>query len=268
MTTGEIIGGLLAPHPPHIVYGDNHWRNEPRSECGWEVLRWGYERARKHFLAKKPDVLLVHSPHWQTVIGHHFLGVPQFHGLSVDPIFPNLFRFQYDIKVDVELAEAIAEEGARDGLITKMMRNPNFRVDYGTIVSCHMMNPEWDIPIVGISSNNSPYYFSNEMGQAQMIKLGEVTRRAIERSGNLWDMKVLDLMRTGRTRELIAILPEFMDMALSEVKAGSLAWMLSALGFPDYPGELYGYWTVIGTGNAVVGWDPQLKAAATTQGVA
>ena len=38
------------------------------------MLRWGYARARKHFLAKKPDVFLVHSPHWQTVIGHHFLG--------------------------------------------------------------------------------------------------------------------------------------------------------------------------------------------------
>src|SRR6476619_8201647 len=93
---GSIIGGVLAPHPPHIVYGENQWRNEPKSECGWEVLRWGYERARKHFLAKKPDVILVHSPHWQTVIGHHFLGVPEFHGLSVDPIFPNLFRYQYD----------------------------------------------------------------------------------------------------------------------------------------------------------------------------
>ena len=198
----------------------------------------------------------------------------------------------------------IAEEGKRDGLITRMMRNPDFRVDYGTIVSCHMMNPEWDIPIVGISSNNSPYYFSNEMGQAQMVKLGQATRRAIEKSGRravllasntlshrhfttepdipedmsrehvyehsgyLWDMKVLDLMRTGRTQELAAILPEFMDMALSEVKAGGLAWMLSALNFPDYPAEVYGYWTVIGTGNAVVGWDPQLKASATTQGAA
>ena len=50
-----------------------------------------------------------------------------------------------------------------------------------------------------------------------------------------------------------------MDHAVSEVKAGSLAWMLSALGFPDYAGEIYGYWTVIGTGNAVVGWDPDSK---------
>ncbi len=89
-----------------------------------------------------------------------------------------------------------------------------------------------------------------------------------EHSGYLWDMKVIDLMRRGRTRELIAVLPEFMDMAVSEVKAGSLAWMLSALDFPDYAAEVYGYWTVIGTGNAVVGWDPELKAAATTQGAA
>ena len=47
MGKGEIVGGLLAPHPPHIVYGENHWRNEPKSECGWEVLRWGYERVRR-----------------------------------------------------------------------------------------------------------------------------------------------------------------------------------------------------------------------------
>ena len=38
--------------------------------------------------------------------------------------------------------------------------------------------------------------------------------------------------------------------------------MLSALDFPDYPAEVYGYWTVIGTGNAVVGWDPQLRERA------
>lgn len=295
MKQGSIIAGMLAPHPPHIVYGENHPRNEPKSECGWEVLRWGYERARKIFLERKPDVLIVHSPHWQTIVGHHFLGVEEFHGLSVDPIFPNLFRFRYDIQVDVELAEMIAEEGREMGMTTKMMRNPHFRVDYGTIVSCHMMNPDWDIPIVGISSNNSPYYFSNEVGQQEMIRLGEATRRAILKSGRraillasntlshrhfttepeipedmsrehiyqhagyLWDMKVLEMMKSGRTRELVAVLPEFIDHAVSEVKAGSLAWMLSALEFPDYPAEVFGYWTVIGTGNAVVGWDHETR---------
>jgi len=38
-TTGEIVAGMIAPHPPHLVYADNSPRNEPRAECGWENLQ-------------------------------------------------------------------------------------------------------------------------------------------------------------------------------------------------------------------------------------
>lgn len=288
---GKIIAGVLAPHPPHLVYASNPPQNEPRSEGGWEVLRWGYERLQKSILAKKPDVLLVHSPHWMTTVGHHVLGLPHFKGLSVDPIFPHLFRFHYDLKIDVELSTLIHEEGQKSGLIMKVMKNPDFRIDYGAITSCYLANPAFDIPVVCISSNNSPYYFSNEVGQQQMERLGEATARAIARSGKravllasnsmshrhftsepeipedmskehiyhhgqyLWDMEMLKLMRAGRSRELVDCLPEFMDMALAEVKAGALTWMLSALGFPSYPAEVHAYGSVIGTGNAVVEWD-------------
>jgi 2-aminophenol/2-amino-5-chlorophenol 1,6-dioxygenase beta subunit len=290
MARGQIVAGVLAPHPPHLVYAENPPQNEPKAECGWEVLRWGYDRCRKSVLALEPDVLLVHTPHWQTVVGHHVLGLPKFSGLSVDPIFPHLFRYQYDLTVDVDLSLAIAAEGKRLGLITKVMTNPDFRVDYGSITSCHLMNPKWDIPIVVLSSNNSPYYFSNEVGQAEMMKLGEATRRAIEASGRravllasnslshrhfvtepaipedmshervdshgqyLWDMQILDMMRQGRCQELLDILPEFIEMASAEVKAGALTWMLSALGIPKYPATVHAYGTVIGTGNAVVEW--------------
>ena len=288
--TGKIVAGVLAPHPPHLVYASNPPQNEPRSEGGWDMLRWGYERMRKSVLAKKPDVLIVHSPHWMTVVGHHVLGLPKFKGLSVDPIFPHLFRFQYDINVDVDLSLAIAEEGRAEGLITKVMKNPDFRLDYGAITSCYLTNPAFDIPIVCLSSNNSPYYFSNEVGQQQMEKLGRATASAIAKSGKravllasnslshrhftnepeipedmshehiyhhgqyLWDMEMLKMMREGRSRELIDVLPEFMDMALAEVKAGALTWMLSALDFPSYPAEVHAYGSVIGTGNAVVEW--------------
>ena len=47
MKKGEIIAGFLAPHPPHLVYGENPPQNEPRSKGGWEQLRWAYERVRK-----------------------------------------------------------------------------------------------------------------------------------------------------------------------------------------------------------------------------
>lgn len=294
--TGRIVAGVLAPHPPHLVYAENPEQNEPRSEGGWEVLRWGYEGLRQS-LAKRAragavDVLIVHSPHWRTVMGHHFLGVERFSGLSVDPVFPNLFRYHYDIRVDVPLAEQIAAVAHEMGLETTMMRNPDFRVDYGTIISCHMVRPTWDIPIVGISSCAAFSHFSAEVGQAQMLALGEATRRAVIQSGKRavllasnslshrhfteepavpedmsfehiynhnqyqWDMRVLAHMRAGRCHELLNEMPDFVEQAQSEAQAGSLSWLLGALGVPSYPAKVHAYGTVIGTGNAVVEWAP------------
>jgi 2-aminophenol/2-amino-5-chlorophenol 1,6-dioxygenase beta subunit len=281
--SGSIVAGILAA-PLHLVRGEPP-QNEPRAECGWETLRWGYEKVRKSLATKEFDVLIVHSPHWRTFVGHHFLGVPHFKGLSVDPIFPNLFRYHFDVNVDVELSEAMCEEAKAAGLVTKMMRNPAFRLDYGTIASCHLVNPSWSKPIVGVSSNGSYYYYSNEVGQEEQIALGEATRRAVEKTGRravllasnslshrhftteaeipedmsrehvyhhgqyLWDMRVLDLMKQGKSRELVDELPDFIDHAESEVKAGASP---DARGrFPSYPAEVHAYGTVI-DGHAVV----------------
>ena len=293
-TDGKIVAGILAPHPPHLAYAENPPQNEPRAECGWEGLRWGYARLRRALADRDYDVLIVHSPHWRTIVGHHMLGVPRFESLSVDPIFPNLFRYHFNLDVDVELAELIHDAARDAGLVTKMMRNPDFRVDYGTLTSCHMVRPDWDKPIVGLSSNAAFSYFGNDVGQEQMIALGEATRRAVARSGRravllasnslshrhftvepatpedmshehiyhhgqyLWDMRVLDHMRSGRSRQLVDEIPDFIDQTESESNAGCLTWLIAALGFPEYPAEVYAYGTVIGTGNAVVEWDPRL----------
>src|SRR5258706_161479 len=72
----------------------------------------------------------------------------------------------------------------------------------------------------------------------------------------LWDMRVLDLMRRGKSRELIDELPDFIDQTESEVKAGSLTWLIAALGFPEYPAGGDGDGAGIGTGNPGVEWDP------------
>ena len=291
MAHGEILAGFLAPHPPHLVYAENPPQNEPKSQGGWEQLRWAYERVRASIEALRPDVLLVHSPHWITQLGHHFLAVPHLTGKSVDPIFPNLFRYTYDVRVDVELAEACHDEARSAGLVAKLMRNPRFRVDYGTITTLHLARPQWDLPIVGLSANNSPYYLSTEEGLGEMETLGNATRRAIERTGRRavllasvtmshlhfreepsvpedmsherpfsmdayqWDMRMIELMRQGRMRKVFELLPQFIDETFAEFKAGSFTWMHAAMGYPEMPGRFYGYGNVIGTGNAVFEWN-------------
>ena len=294
---GAIVAGFMAPHPPHLVYAENPPQNEPTAECGWEPLRWAYERARGDLANLEYDTIIVLSAHWQTYVGNHFLGVPHFKSKSVDPIFPNLFRYHYDLNVDVDLARAICQNGADAGLVTTMMENPDFRVDYGTIVSCHMMNPDWNKPIVGISSCRSASYYSVEVMQEQALALGNATRAAVEASGKrvvllasnslshrhfttesevpedmsrehiynhnqyLWDMQMIERIRSGRTREMIDMMPEFISQSISECDAGGLSWMMGAMNFPDYPAEFYGYGTVIGTGNVVAGWFPTKQDA-------
>jgi len=290
---GSIISGWLAPHPPHLVYGENPPQNEPKSRGGWESLRFAYDACRKQIKDTKPDVIIVHSPHWQTVVGHHVLCVPKLKGLSVDPIFPHLFRYKFEMSVDCDLARAIHDEGKKSGLVMRKMEQPEFRVDYGTIVTLHMMNPDWDIPVVAISANNSPYFYDDDVAQDEMLKLGEATKRAIEKTGRRailaasntlshlhfskepnaelpedmskehvysqaqyeWDMKVIDMLRRGDLEAYFKCLPEFMKETFAEVKAGSLTWMLSAMGMPKIPAKFHGYGSVIGTGNAVMEWD-------------
>ena len=292
MKKGEIVLGCLAPHPPHLVYAENPPQNEAFSEGGWETLRWGYARLARKLKNIDYDAIVIFAPHWQTYIGTHFLGLPEFKSKSVDPVFPNLFRYNYDLKVDVELAEAMHEETAKAGIITKMMRNPDFRVDYGTITSCHLLNPSWDKPIVTISSNRNAHYYSNEVMIEQAKALGEACMKAIEKSGKkdvlirsnslshrhfvteaplpedmsrehiynhsqyVWDMKIIDMFRKGQMQEVVDIMPEYTEQTIAETEAGGLIWMMAAMGVPSYPAEIYGYQSVIGTGNCIACWDP------------
>lgn len=287
-----IVAGLLAPHPPHLIYAENHPNNEPRSRGGWEQLRWGYEAVRLRVREiHKPDVILVHAPHWITAVGHHVNCVPNPKGVSVDPIFPHLFRYHFDFRTDVELAEAIVEEGKREGLAMSAMKHPGLRVDYATIASLHLLNPSWDIPVVSISANNNPYYYADAPLE-EMEALGTATRRAIEATGRRavlagsctlshlhwdvepdlpedmarehpyndhqyrWDMKLLELVRSGRSDELRRFIPEHIEATAAETKAGSLTWMLSAIGWPRIAGQIHAYGSVIGTGNALIEWTP------------
>ena len=74
-------------------------------------------------------------------------------------------------------------------------------------------------------------------------------------AGYQWDVRMIDLMRKGRMQEVFKLLPQFIDEAFAEVKSGAFTWMHAAMGYPELAAELYGYGTVIGTGNAVMCWD-------------
>lgn len=288
--SGKIVAGALAPHPPHLIYAENPPQNEPRSEGGWEVLRWGYEKLQRNLENIDYDVLMILSPHWRTYVGTHVLCYPSFKGLSVDPIFPHLFRYHYDLKVDTDLATQMKNIADDYRFPMKLMTNPDFRVDYGTIVSCHLANPKWDKPIVSISSHAASAYFSPDVMQNEMLELAKITRESIEKSGKkvvllascslshrhftkepplpedmsfehiynhsqyLWDQKIIQMMKNGETKQIFDLIPDFTEQATSETDSGALSWLLACMQFPKKPAQVHAYGSVIGTGNVVAEW--------------
>jgi 2-aminophenol/2-amino-5-chlorophenol 1,6-dioxygenase beta subunit len=171
------------------------------------------------------------------------------------------------------------------------MRDPGVRVDYATIGALHLANPAWDIPVVSLSANNNPYFYS-DAALDEMETLGAATARAIERTGRRavllasnslshlhWDrepdlpedmgverpfnhhqyaadMELLKVVREGPTERLRAAVPAHIAASQAETKAGSLTWLLAAMGWPAVAGDVLAYGTVIATGNAVVEWVP------------
>jgi 2-aminophenol/2-amino-5-chlorophenol 1,6-dioxygenase beta subunit len=219
--------------------------------------------------------------------------VPRFESLSVDPIFPNLFRYHYELDVDVELAESIARRGrgrgprhrhdAQPGLPRRLRHDRVGPPGEPGVGQAHRL--DLVVPQRGL-------FYSVEVMQEQMFALARATRRAVEQSGKrvvllaseslshrhfvseatlpedmskehvtnhhqyLWDMRFIELLRKGKTRQVVDEMPEFTDQAVSESDSGALTWLLAALDYPTYEAELYAYGTVIGTGNAVLGWTP------------
>ena len=58
----------------------------------------------------------------------------------------------------------------------------------------------------------------------------------------------------ARPRGCATAIPEHIAATQAETKAGSLTWLLAAMGWPDVAGDVLAYGTVIATGNAVVEW--------------
>ena len=149
-----------------------------------------------------------------------------------------------------------------------------------------------DKPLVTISSNRNAHYYSPEVMNEQASALGEACAKAIEDSGKkvvlisshslshrhfvtesplpedmsrehiynhsiyVWYMMLVYMMIGGFLWEVIDFMPVYTVQTIAETEAGGLTWMMAAMGYPDYPAEIYGYQSVIGTGNLIAAWDP------------
>jgi 2-aminophenol/2-amino-5-chlorophenol 1,6-dioxygenase alpha subunit len=269
MSQGLIVGAYIVPGLPHLT--------STKQVESWEAIRRGLRQAGEQIRNLRPDVLVLYSTQWISVLGHSFQTNPHPHGLHVDDNWYDLGDFPFDLHVDAALSARAAEIAAVSGLATKTVNYEGFPVDTGTLVALRFVNPDNSIPIVVVSCNIYA-------GQEDSLTLGKAVGQAVRESGkraviiactglsgrffteeidpqtdrvsrsedDRWNRRVLGLIEQGKNAEVLALSGEYAQAAAADMGFKAFAWLMGVLGTPTSSGKILAYGPLWGTGAAVV----------------
>lgn len=274
----DIPLALIVPGLPHPLLA-------PDTNTHRRALRDAVDRAAERVAAVKPDVLLLYSTMWPSVIGHQVLAHPEPTWRHVDELFHDLGTIAYRFPVDVELAHAWVRAGTDRGLAIRDVAYDGFPVDTGSVVALELLDPEHRIPAVVCSSN----VYAD---RAETLVLAKAARDALAATGRRavvvvvstlsnrlftdwidpaddrihsakddeWNRKLLEMLADGRVED-VAQLSRTIHQQLRVKKVVNFKpmWFLSALtgAHNDHTGEVLAYAPVHGAGCAVVALRPR-----------
>ncbi|HEV8718461.1 MAG TPA: 2-amino-5-chlorophenol 1,6-dioxygenase subunit alpha [Candidatus Binatia bacterium] len=269
MPKGTIQRAYLVPGLPHLV--------ADKAVESWERLRQALRQAGERVRALRPEVLVLYSTQWISVLGHSFQANPNPKGLHVDENWYEMGDFPFDLRVDTVLGTRAAEIASSLGLATKTVNYQGFPLDTGTLVALRFLNPDNAIPVSIVSCNIYA-------GQEDSLTLGRALRQAIEESGkravvvactalsarffteeidphadrisraedDVWNRRVLDLIAQGKNAEVLTISSEYAQAAGADMGFKAFAWLMGVLDTPTTQGHILAYGPIWGTGAAVV----------------
>jgi 2-aminophenol/2-amino-5-chlorophenol 1,6-dioxygenase alpha subunit len=272
MPKGTIQRAYIVPGLPHLV--------SSQSVESWEMLRRGLKQAGEHIETLQPDVIVLYSTQWISVLGHSFQTNPHPKGLHVDENWYELGDLPFDLRVDEALGTRAAAIASSLGLATKTVNYEGFPLDTGTLVALRFLDPTSAIPVALVSCNIYA-------GQEDSLKLGRVMRQAIEESGkravavactglsgrffteeidprtdhisraedDTWNLRILDLIAQGGNAEVLTLSSEFAQAAVADMGFKAFAWLMGVLDTPATAGSVLAYGPIWGTGAAVVEYE-------------
>jgi 2-aminophenol/2-amino-5-chlorophenol 1,6-dioxygenase alpha subunit len=268
-------GAALVPGMPQLLAA--------RPADSWAQLAAAAREAGSRLRAQRPDLLVVLSTQWFTVLGHQFQMDPNPRGTRVDE---NWYAYdygtlEYDLRVDVEFAERWASEAEADGYQARRTRYEHFPIDTGTIVARPLLDPEGSLPIAQVSANlyadaddlsrigagalRAASALGRRVGFVAVSGLSSgLIQRWIEPHEDRveapdherWDRRVLELLREGRLDDVLALREEYAREAAADSQFRAMAF-LAGTGRVGGPADVLSYGPVWGTGAAVLHWSPE-----------
>jgi len=275
--SGPVKLGLVVPGLPQPLLVPE--RNE-----GWGRVRAAFGRAREELMAARPDVLVIYSTMWPSIVGHQIQADPRPAWVHVDEQFHDLGSIPYEFEMDAEFAIGWREAAVARGLNSRTVAYHGFPIDTGSIVALKLLTPGNEIPACIVSSN----IYAD---RAESIVLGKAARDTLESQGKTaaavvvmslsnrlftefidpkddrihsekddeWNRKLLEFLGDGRLEDVAQLSREIhRQIRVQKVVNFKPMWWLSAfMGQHNrYEGEVHAYEAIHGAGAAVVSLTP------------
>lgn len=279
MSGGEsgVLKGLITTGLPHPLL-------VPEQNEGWGRVRDGFLAARAEIEDLKPDLILVYSTMWPSVLGHQIQADPEPEWVHVDELFHELGSIPYRFKIDADFSGGFCAAAKQRGLHARTVAYHGFPIDTGSVVALKMLNPDNAIPACIVSSN---VYCD----RAETLVLGKAAADALKQQGKTavavavmslsnrlftdfikpeddrihslkddeWNRKILEFLADGRLEDVAQLSREIQKQIRVQkvVNFKPMWWLSAAMGqHNNYHGQVHAYAPIHGTGACVVSLTP------------
>jgi 2-aminophenol/2-amino-5-chlorophenol 1,6-dioxygenase subunit alpha len=276
-----ILKGFVFPGLPQSLL-------TPKQHSDYQNIHDAILRAGEEIKELKPDVILIYSTMWPSVLGHQVQIRKDCKWVHVDEEFHDLGKIKYHFKMDQDLGLEVIKAGRERGLHMKPVDYEGFPIDTGSVVALSLANPT-QIPALIFSSN--VYADRAEtvvLAKAALDALKAQNKKAVvivistlsnrlhqnfidpknDKIHSLkdeeWNQKILEFLKKGRLEDVAQLSRQIQREArVKKVNNFKPFWWLSTImgNHNKFQGEVYAYGTQYGTGSAVIGLTPSDFAA-------
>ena len=269
------VAGFIVPGLPQPLLA-------PEQSSACKRLAAAFAQLKQRLDEIQPDVLVIYSTQWPSVLGHQVQADPQPQGVHVDHEFHELGTMEYSFPVHVPYADAMIEAGKKRGLHMRRVCFKGFPIDTGSLVTLGLLNPHNNTPCTLVSCNMYA-------DRAETIVLGKAARDAVHtrklkavaiasmalshrlwtnsvkpqddgissQKDDEWNRKLLEILAEGRLEDVAQLARQFAKEAHADSKLKAIWWLSAALGSSnDFRGQVHAYEGLYGTGAAVVELTP------------
>lgn len=274
----NVLKGFILPGLPHPLL-------KPQGRPAWQKLRQAYDQVAQEVEQLNPDLILIYSTYWASILGHQIQALANPKWTLVDDEWHELGSIPYEFTTDVDFAMAYNEANKARGLKSRTTAYEGFPIDTGSVTCLKLIDPKNKFKSCIVSSN----IYSD---RAEQIILGKGARDALKEQNKTavvisisslsnrysivdpvdcpdkisskkdeeWNQKFLEFLEKGRLEDVSQLSRQFHKEARVTKKVVNYKpfwWLASVMGETNaYQGEIYEYQPVQGTGAALIGLTP------------